>query len=211
MSRQKKQPAKGLKAISLFSGAGGMDVGFGMTGVKILAANDSWDVAMKTYKNNLRGGHSVDVLVGSIEKHQDHIIQLGKKHGTDVVFGGPPCQDFSSAGWRTGNGYNASMTDRFVSVALKIRPEWVIMENVNTIMSIGAKHIEYVTEMLKKAGYSVAMTILNAVDFGVPQYRKRFFLFARNGKDHDMCALDKSIERERERERELVYVDTALK
>jgi len=177
-----------------------MDIGFEMAGIDVLVANDSWDIAMDTYKNNRTGNDSVEVLVGSVEKHRDHIIRLAKRQKADMVFGGPPCQDFSSAGWRTGNGYNASMTDQFASTALQIKPEWIIMENVNTIMSIGAKHIERVIRMLRRASYSVAVTVLDAADFGVPQHRKRFFLFARRGKGHDMSALDASIERERERD-----------
>lgn len=167
-----------MKGISLFSGAGGMDLGFEMAGVDIVAANDSWDMAMKTYCTN-RPKDSTEILVGSIESHEDQIIQIAKEHKVNVVFGGPPCQDFSTAGWRTGHGQRADMTTKFISLALKINPEWIVMENVNTIMSIGRRHVERVVYMLERAGYHTRMGILNAAHFGVPQHRKRFFMIAR--------------------------------
>ena len=186
-----------LTAASLFSGAGGLDLGFEQAGVSVVVANDSWNVALETYKTNRDG--KTEVLVGALEKHANEIACLAQD--TDIVFGGPPCQDFSQAGWRTGNGRRADLTSSFVKLALKIRPEWVVMENVNTIMSIGRRHAEYAIKALDRAGYTVTTRVLDAVDFGAPQYRKRFFLIARKGA-HNMLGLAESIERERERERE---------
>lgn len=153
-------------------------MGFEMAGVQVITANDSWDRAMETYSTN-RPGTNTEMFTGPVERYEDQIIHLAKKHKTDVVFGGPPCQDFSSAGWRTGHGQRADMTTKFISLALKINPDWIVMENVNTIMSIGKTHVEDTLKILKKARYTPRIGILNAVDFGVPQYRKRFFMIAR--------------------------------
>ena len=186
-----------LTAVSLFSGAGGLDLGFEQSGVRVVVANDSWDVALETYKTNRRDGKT-EVLVGSLEKYADEIACLAQNANTDMVFGGPPCQDFSSAGWRTGDGLRADLTSSFVKLALKIRPEWVVMENVNTIMSIGRRHAEYAIKALGRARYTVTTRVLDAADFGAPQYRKRFFLIARKGA-HNMLELAESIEKERKR------------
>lgn len=173
-----------------------MDMGFEMAGVEVVAANDSWDLAMETYGRN-RPGANTEILVGSVEQHEDRIVRLAKKHKVDVVFGGPPCQDFSSAGWRTGHGQRADMTTKFISLALKISPDWIVMENVNTIMSIGRTHVEDVLKMLKKARYTPRIGVLDAVDFGVPQYRKRFFMIARRDAQ-DMPELDMLVKPEKE-------------
>lgn len=178
-----------MKAISLFSGAGGLDLGFEKSGTDVVMANDSWDVATETYATNRPGA---DILTGSIDKHAFALIKAGQQNKVDMVFGGPPCQDFSSAGWRTGEGERAGQTANFTDIALGIRPEWIVMENVNTIMSIGSRYVRMILEQIRKAGYGITVQVLNAVDFGVPQFRKRFFLIARMGgcdNDEELTAL----------------------
>ena len=80
-----------MKAISLFSGAGGMDVGFRRAGFEILWANDFDKAAVETYRRNL-GEH---IVHGDVN---DYIPQLHQYRGADCLFGGPPCQGFSVAG-----------------------------------------------------------------------------------------------------------------
>ena len=172
-----------MRAISLFSGAGGLDLGFEKAGIEVVMANDSWDVATETYSANRPGA---EILTGSIDRHATALINAGRQNKVDMVFGGPPCQDFSSAGWRTGEGERAGQTVNFADVALGIRPEWIVMENVNTIMSIGSRYARMIIEQIKKAGYGITAQVLDAVDFGVPQFRKRFFLMAKmGGRDDD--------------------------
>ena len=168
-----------MKAVSLFAGAGGMDVGFRQAGLDITLASDIWGRAAETYKAN--DPHGTEFVVGDISEVGSGIVDFAKADKPDIVIGGPPCQDFSTAGWRTGKGTRADLTLAFVELALGIMPDWVIMENVNTIMSIGRKQVDVATARLRQAGYGMTSTILNAVDFGVPQNRKRFFLIGHLG------------------------------
>lgn len=168
-----------MRAVSLFSGAGGMDAGFRQAGVDIALASDVWERAAETYRLNDR--HNTEYMVGDILDIYPDIVNFIGNDTPDIVVGGPPCQDFSTAGWRTGEGRRADLTMRFVDVALRIRPEWILMENVNTIRTIGRRQLKYVEVQLRSAGYGITATVLNAADYGVPQVRKRFFLIAHLG------------------------------
>ena len=175
-----------MNAISLFAGAGGMDVGLRQAGVNVTLASDVWNRAAETYQTNDPDGTLY--MVGDIMEIAPQIIDfVGSDDTPDLVCGGPPCQDFSMAGWRTGEGMRADLTLAFVDLALKIRPEYILMENVNTIMSIGRRQVTEAIARLKSADYGITTTILNAVNYGVPQVRKRFFLIAHlGGPDNEM-------------------------
>lgn len=172
-----------MKAISLFAGAGGMDVGFRQAGVDVMLASDIWDRAAETYRANDPDG--TPYMVGDITKLAPQIIDSVGSDTPNLVCGGPPCQDFSMAGWRTGQGTRADLTLEFVDIALRIQPEWILMENVNTIMSIGRQQVTEAIARLKSADYGITTTVLNAVNYGVPQLRKRFFLIAHLGGPDD--------------------------
>ena len=174
-----------MRAVSLFAGAGGMDVGFKQAGVDIILASDNWERAAETYAAN--NHHKTEFVLGDIVEKAPHIVENVKACEPDIVIGGPPCQDFSTAGWRKGTGARADLTLEFVDLALEIRPDWLIMENVNTIMSIGRRQVDRAIARLKHADYGITTAILNAADYGVPQTRKRFFLIARlGGKDGEV-------------------------
>lgn len=174
--------------IDLFCGAGGLSVGFQMAGFQVIAANDIWKSAIETYKAN-HNDPNVEVILGDASQAEirSRIVRIGKSNKVDAIIGGPPCQDFSSAGHRTGEGERANMTPLFAEIVKEILPTWVIMENVNTILSIGEKQFRKAEEMLHDAGYGITITVLNAMDFGAPQDRKRMFLVARlGGKDNEL-------------------------
>lgn len=174
-----------MKAVSLFAGAGGMDTGFRQSGVEIVLASDIWELAAETYRANDPTG--TEYMVGDIADIAPNIVDCVGADAPDIVAGGPPCQDFSTAGWRTGKGERADLTLMFAKVALMIRPEWILMENVNTIMSIGRRQVTQAVSWIRQAGYGITATVLNASDYGVPQQRKRFFLIAHlDGPDDEM-------------------------
>ncbi len=170
-----------MRAISLFSGAGGLDLGFENAGVDIIMAGDHWNCAVDTYEAN-RNDHQTQIIRGDIMNKKNTVIEFGKNEKPDILFGGPPCQDFSSAGWRTGHGDRADLTLIFSQIASKVKPTWVVMENVNTILSIGQAVIERSMKTLKHAGYGLTPLILNSADFGAPQLRKRFVLIGHLGR-----------------------------
>jgi len=179
-----------MKVVDLFSGAGGLSLGFCNAGFKIITAYDNWPEAIKTYKENFLNHRAkvIDLVELSNPKHPE--ILFLKKEKPEVIMGGPPCQDFSQAGSRNGNGEKGNLTPVFARIITTIRPEWVVMENVNTIKSIGKEQLKICIDILKEADYGLTLKILNAKDYGVPQNRKRLFLIGRlNGRDEEMSSV----------------------
>lgn len=160
-----------MRAISLFSGAGGMDVGFKAAGFKIIASNEIDKHACDTYRAN----HAESRLIeGDIEKHTEELVSL---RDIDVVFGGPPCQGFSVAGKMDPDDPRSKLVFSFCEIIEKLHPKAFVMENVKALGSL-AKFEEVRNRLLsrfQKAGYTVTTHILNSKDFGVPQARERVF------------------------------------
>lgn len=160
-----------MRAISLFSGAGGMDVGFKNAGYKVIGANEFDTHACKTFQAN----HPETALFeGDIADHIDNLAQF---NNIDVVFGGPPCQGFSVAGRMDQNDPRSKLIFRYADAIDAIRPMAFVMENVKALGML-EKFADVRKELMTrfyKAGYSSSMHILNAKDFGVPQARERVF------------------------------------
>ncbi len=157
-----------MTAVDLFSGCGGMSLGFKNAGFKLLAAYDNWQPALDVYNRNfdspafLRDLSDADV-VDEISAFQP-----------DVIIGGPPCQDFSQAGKRSEDGGRAVLTVRYGEIIAGCRPKFVVMENVPRVRT--SKAMENIRGILKECGYGLTGRVLDASRCGVPQARKRFFL-----------------------------------
>lgn len=167
-------PSK-LKVISLFSGAGGMDLGFINAGFEIIWANDFFEDAVNSYRRNI-GKH---IVLGDITK----ISSDNLPNNPDVIIGGFPCQGFSVA------NNKRSMSDKrnflykeMLRIISDKEPKFFIAENVKGILSIeNGKVFDMIKsdfENLKdkhgnKIGYKVEARILNAAEYGVPQNRER--------------------------------------
>lgn len=167
--------AKGKKtqptAISLFTGAGGMDIGFLRAGFRILWANDFDKDACETFKAN----HGSIIEHGKI---QDYIDKLKDFHGVDIVFGGPPCQGFSVAGKMDPADERSRLVFSFMDVVETVKPRAFVMENVKALGAL--EKWSLVRERLFKRaadlGYKFRqILILNSSEFGVPQKRERMF------------------------------------
>ena len=143
------------------------------------AAYDNWEAALEVYRLNM--DHRADCLDLS---DLPPSIRTVKQENPTLLIGGPPCQDFSSAGKRT-EGNNANLTEAFALIAAECRPKAVVMENVPRIRSSKA----YATArcIMSSSGYSFFEAILDASFFGVPQIRKRFFSVAWLGRDLGKC------------------------
>jgi DNA (cytosine-5)-methyltransferase 1 len=170
------EETKSLNAVDLFSGCGGMSLGFRNAGFHIKAAFDNWAPAIEVYKQNF--------------DHQAHLIDLGSTEVTEVIaqyapeliFGGPPCQDFSSAGKNNASGSRASLTAIYANIITSIAPEYFVLENVPRILH--ADIYKTAKEQFRDAGYGLTEVVLDASYCGVPQTRKRLFLIgARNRAD----------------------------
>jgi DNA (cytosine-5)-methyltransferase 1 len=174
-----------FSVVDLFCGVGGLSLGFEMTGkFDVAAAFDNWEPAVCTFNANRKRKVALLCDLGK-EKDARKVTGLRSPH---AVLGGPPCQDFSQANKaRMGNGANGNLTPLFADLACAMAPHWIVMENVNTIESIGLTQLEKCVSTIKNAGYGITATVLDARDFGVPQARKRLFLVARkNGIDDEM-------------------------
>ena len=178
-----------LTVIDLFCGAGGFSLGFQAAGCRILAAADVDPVAAATYRQTfslLQPDSPPSVFGdegGDLDVVDPEAIARGER--PDIVIGGPPCQAFSLLG----RAKIASLSDegfkgdprstlyrRFLSAVEQWRPRAVVMENVPGMLSVGGiNYADLVTGELAERGYRTGYARLNAVWYGVPQFRERLF------------------------------------
>ena len=162
---------RSLSAISLFSGAGGMDVGFERAGFKVEWANDLNKAACATYALN----HPGKISCGPIQDFLDSVTQFS---GVDLVFGGPPCQGFSVAGKMDPDDERSQLLWRFFEVIEIARPAAFVCENVKALAKL-SKWGRVRRRMFERAnalGYECRLVVLDARHFGVSQGRERMFL-----------------------------------
>ena len=166
--------------IDLFSGAGGMSIGAIRAGVKIHLAIEKDFHAATTYANN---HPNTKILNEDISKIDFHLLEIPER---DVIlFGGPPCQGFSTSNQKNRNKDNDSnwLFLEFIRAIKEIEPEWVVFENVKGIIETESGHFyKLVKNRLNGLGYKYKSYILNSADFGVPQRRNRVFIIARKEK-----------------------------
>ena len=117
-----------MNAISLFSGAGGMDIGFERAGVNVLWANEFNADAVETYRANHPHAH---VEHADIRKVKGNLLRY-RNQGVQLVFGGPPCQGFSVAGKMNPDDERSTMIWEFFDVVEMISPRFFVMENVKS-------------------------------------------------------------------------------
>ena len=162
-----------MRAVDLFAGCGGMSLGFQKAGFEIISAFDHWKPAIDTYKENF--DHPIfDVDLSSL-----CAIEQIKAYDPQIIIGGPPCQDFSSAGTRNEDLGRGDLTIDFATIVKEVRPEWFVMENVERITK--STKLKKALKIFKEAGYGITAELLNASYFGVPQARKRFFVIGHIG------------------------------
>ena len=160
-----------LRVLSLFSGCGGLDIPFKKNRYKIVNAIDNDPEAIRCLEANLNCNATVmDVTSEGFERE---LQTIGK---VDVVLGGFPCQGFSKSGpKREGDPRNKLYLSMIQAVEMT-EPEVFIAENVDGMaQNFNGKFVNQITEDFYKTGYSVTSRILNAVNFGVPQFRRRIF------------------------------------
>lgn len=173
IAKQIKKTTKVGNVLDLFCGSGGLSLGFEMASYNIVAANDNFKDAGRTYKENHKESKFIegDITNESVKKEIYKAVK-GKK--IDIIVGGPPCQGFSYAGKRLIDDPRNFLYKEFVSMVEKIKPKVFLMENVEGIMtSNGGKTFDSIKENFKSLGYNVHGEKLLAVEYGVPQKRKR--------------------------------------
>lgn len=166
-----------LRTVSLFAGAGGLDLGFLNAGFNIVWANDIDRYAVESYMNNI----SDNIVLGDINDLLDDIPQH------DVLIGGFPCQPFSMMGQQLGfEDERGTLFFTIEQIVRKHRPKVIVLENVKNLETHnGGETFARMKRILKEElvdengfGYEVFHKVLNSSDFGVPQTRRRVFVVA---------------------------------
>ena len=162
-----KKNNKKFRVISLFSGAGGMDLGFINAGFDLVWANDFFKEAVESYKKNI----SEDIVFGDITK----IKSSEMPDDIDLVIGGFPCQGFSVANTkRSMKDERNFLYKEMLRVIKDKNPKFFVAENVKGILSMEkGKVIEMIKKDFESLGYKVDARLLNAAEYGVPQARER--------------------------------------
>jgi DNA (cytosine-5)-methyltransferase 1 len=161
-----------ITCLSLFSGCGGLDLGFASSGFEILAAIDNWLPAVKNHNKN---GH---LFGGAKALHRslrlsDNEIDLDSLPKVDVVLGGPPCQGYSFAGKQRIDDPRNQLYLDFKSIVSHIKPKAFLMENVRGLERMALANIE---KSFLDIGYYVTVQRVKAVDLGIPQRRERIII-----------------------------------
>ena len=180
--------------VSLFSGAGGLDLGLEMAGWSTVYASDKDRDAVATLKSNLGlpldHGHGAfgDAFIEQADVKaltgQDVLDRSGLRRGDAALLaGGPPCQSWSSAGHQLGfSDPRGRLFDDFVRIANQIDARWLLMENVRGLLTARGPDgqpgsaLVHIRRTLLQAGFQTTVSLLNAADFGVPQRRVRLFI-----------------------------------
>ncbi|NOR55167.1 MAG: DNA (cytosine-5-)-methyltransferase [Sulfurovum sp.] len=185
---KKKSNEKEMTFVDFFSGAGGFALGLTQAGYKGLLSVEIDDYACEAHKKNLK---DIPLLKAdlSLDETKNTIKEKLSKHNIDVLVGGPPCQGFSIFGSRryiNTKGYDPTedirndLVFKFWEYAKILNPEWVIMENVPGLATLGdGIYLDRIYALAKEAGYTnIRHKILNTADYGVPQIRKRLIVIA---------------------------------
>lgn len=177
----------GYNFIDLFSGAGGLSCGLTMAGFTPVASVEIMPEAVETYKYNFseRKGFDKNVQTRDIRESavkQELYDSIADKH-IHLIVGGFPCQGFSMAGNRVVTDPRNSLYLEMLEIVKHIRPDYVVMENVEGLRTmLGGKIEAKIISDYKDAGYDINVTVLNSADYGVPQIRRRvIFVGNRHG------------------------------
>lgn len=164
--------------IDLFAGAGGMSLGARQAGIDVQVVIEADKFAANTYLSNHQP--KIGIFADDIRKFKK--VNLDNTSGQQtILFGGPPCQGFSTSNQktRTSSNHNNWLFLEFLRVVEMYMPDWVVFENVKGILETeGGMFAEQMVTALENLGYVCQQEVLNAVSFGVPQRRDRFFIVA---------------------------------
>lgn len=159
-----------MKIISLFSGCGGLDLGFERAGFEISIANEYDPTIWETYKIN---HPSTKLIEGDIRNIQESDFP----DDIDGIIGGPPCQSWSEAGSLRGiNDSRGKLFYDYIRILKSKQPKFFLAENVSGMLANRhSEAVRNIIEMFKECGYDLTISLVNAKDYGVPQERRRVF------------------------------------
>jgi DNA (cytosine-5)-methyltransferase 1 len=168
---------KGATALDLFCGCGGMSHGFELAGFDVLLGVDIEKHAMKTWAHNHKG----KPILGDITKSEvkDQIFDTLAGRAVDIIIGGPPCQGFSTAGWRQDTDPRNQLWNDYLVIVERVNPNYFIIENVPGILTAkqnGSTVLENMKLAFGKLGYLLKVKKLKAEEYGIPQLRRRVII-----------------------------------
>lgn len=182
-----------IVALSFFSGAMGLDIGMSNGGIPAILACECNKYCRMTIEKNAPNM----ALIGDINKYEpEQILEMARlphNRKVDVIFGGPPCQAFSTAGARRAlNDERGNVFLRYIKVIEAIHPTYVVIENVRGLLSAPYPYADVSTpikggalcvilDRLKAAGYTISFELYNAANFGAPQIRERVVMIGKLG------------------------------
>lgn len=159
-----------MKIISLFSGCGGLDLGFERAGFDIPIANEFDSTIWETFKINHPKTRLIEGDIRAVDEREF-------PSDVDGIIGGPPCQSWSEAGTLRGiNDSRGKLFYDYIRILRKVKPKFFLAENVSGMLA--NRHNEAVQNIIKlfeNSGYDVSLTLVNAKDYGVAEERKRVF------------------------------------
>lgn len=199
--QRKSSEVPRIVALSFFSGAMGLDIGMAQGGIKAILACEFNKFCRMTINEN-----EPDIgLIGDINDYSpEQIMQMAnlpKGHKVDVIFGGPPCQAFSTAGARRAlNDERGNVFLRYIEIVRELKPTYVVIENVRGLLSapypygdikepIKGGALCVILDRLADAGYSISFELYNAANFGAPQIRERVVMIGKLGSEK-VCYLE---------------------
>lgn len=172
-----------MNIISLFSGCGGLDLGFEKAGFEIPVANEFDKTIWATFKANHPRTHLIEGDVRQVTKKDIEPFLSGE---VDGIIGGPPCQSWSEAGALRGiEDARGQLFYDYIRILTDFRPKFFLAENVSGMLANRhSEAVQNILQLFREAGYNVSLTLVNAKDYGVAEERKRvFYIGFRNDLD----------------------------
>ena len=165
-----------LTAFALFAGAGGLHLGLEQAGFKVAVASDISSYAAETNRVNRPRVPFICEDVRRLSGAQLLEATGGKR--PDIIVGGPPCQGFSTLGDKMSGDPRNQLFAAFARLVEELEPSFILMENVKSLTTMyDGRFKDHIIEIFEKLGYSMHWAVLDAADYGVPQFRKRVFFF----------------------------------
>ncbi|MBI4635992.1 MAG: DNA cytosine methyltransferase [Candidatus Rokubacteria bacterium] len=167
--------------VDLFSGAGGLSLGFELAGFELKAAVDHDKAANETFRRNRDKDLTLGLNLADAAQLDNAIHEIRLRAGDDGVYllaGGPPCQGFSTAGPCRADDHRNRLVFAFLAAVGRLSPEIVLIENVAALMWRGRPILREMLRMLSNDGYESSVALIHAEGYGVPQLRRRLFVLA---------------------------------
>lgn len=165
-----------LTAFALFAGGGGLHLGLERAGFKVTLATDVSAYAEKTNRLNWPKMPFIRDDIRKLSGHQ--LLAAANNVKPDLIAGGPPCQGFSTLGAKLSGDPRNQLFSEFARIVEELDPRFILLENVKALTTLyGGRFCTHILDTFERLGYAMNWRILDAADFGVPQFRKRVFFF----------------------------------